>query len=508
MDKASILIVEDELIVATDIHRCLKNMGYHVAGQASTGSEALALAAETRPDLVLIDICLKGPMDGIKTAELIRQQWGYPVIYLTAYADEATLQRAKVTQPYSYLLKPFDNRDLRVAIEITLNRHQVEKERRESQRWLAATLNGIGDAVIATDAYGRVKFMNPLAETLTGWPEAEVTGKNADQVFKLIDDQTLQRVESPVVRVLGLDHRLKLGANTLLVTRDGQKIAIESNAAPIKDEQGQTEGVVLVFRDITARKQTEKKLREYAQELQAQNTDLEAFAHTAAHDLKSPLSSLAGFAELLYQSELESSPGVRDEIRRIARIARKMNNIVDELLLLAQVRKMKARVKEVNMAAIVAEAQLRLADQIDETGAEIITPEEWPAVLGYGPWIEEVWVNYLSNGLKYGGRPPRLELGVTIQGDGTICFWVQDNGPGLSSEEQAGLFVPFTRFSQVQTSGHGLGLSIVQRIIEKLGGGVGVQSPGGSGGTRFYFTLPAGRVTLPQASFFQTAQVT
>jgi two-component system sensor histidine kinase/response regulator len=142
------------------------------------------------------------------------------------------------------------------------------------------------------------------------------------------------------------------------------------------------------------------------------------------------------------------------------------------------------------MASIVAEAQQRLAHMIEEHQAEIILPDTWPVALGHGPWVEEVWVNYLNNAIKYGGQPPHVELGATKQPDGMVRFWVRDNGPGLRPEEQARLFTPFTRLDQVRTKGHGLGLSIVGRIVEKLGGQVGVESEVGRGSV-FTFTLPA-----------------
>ena len=119
-------------------------------------------------------------------------------------------------------------------------------------------------------------------------------------------------------------------------------------------------------------------------------------------------------------------------------------------------------------------------------------PDDWPVAVGYASWVEEVWANYISNGLKYGGQPPRLKLGATEQADGMVRFWVQDNGPGLEPDAQAKLFVPFTQLDQIRVAGHGLGLSIVRRIVEKLGGQVGVESKGIPGqGCLFFFTLPS-----------------
>jgi signal transduction histidine kinase len=234
-------------------------------------------------------------------------------------------------------------------------------------------------------------------------------------------------------------------------------------------------------------------LRQYTVELETQNAELDAFAHTVAHDLKNPLTALIGFSGLLEGRFTKmSEEKLRHNLQIIGQNGRKMRNIIDELLLLASVRKVEeVETGPLDMVRITDEARGRLADPIAEQQAEIIAPDSWPVALGYGPWVEEVWVNYLSNALKYGGQPPRVELGATEQEDGAVRFWVYDNGPGLALEEQAQLFTPFTRLHQARAKGHGLGLSIVQRIVEKLGGQVGVESTPGQGST-FFFTLPAG----------------
>jgi signal transduction histidine kinase len=177
-----------------------------------------------------------------------------------------------------------------------------------------------------------------------------------------------------------------------------------------------------------------------------------------------------------------------------------MNNIIEELLLLAGVRQTQVEAKPLDMTSILAEAQSRLSDVIQEQRAEIVVqqPGAWPVALGHAPWVEEVWINYISNGIKYGGRPPHLELGATAQDDGRVRFWIRDNGPGLTPEERGRMFIPFTRLAQARATGHGLGLSIVRRIVERLGGQVGVESEGLPGrGSVFYFTLP---VSNPPAS--------
>ncbi len=241
---------------------------------------------------------------------------------------------------------------------------------------------------------------------------------------------------------------------------------------------------------ITERERIEAALRQYTLELESRNKELDAFAHTVAHDLKGPLNIMLGFATALPESwRTLSTEEIQEYLRIIARTGAKMDNIIEELLLLASTRQ-KVQMTPLDMSSIVAEVQQRLKYEADEYQAEIIAPDEWPSALGYGPWVEEVWVNYINNAIKYGGQPPRVELGADPPtDDGLVRFWVRDNGPGISPEDQKRLFTPFTQL-QVRAQGHGLGLSIVQRIMNKLDGQVGLESEVGQGSV-FFFVLPS-----------------
>ncbi len=231
-------------------------------------------------------------------------------------------------------------------------------------------------------------------------------------------------------------------------------------------------------------------LRQRTAELEARNEELDAFAHTVAHDLKTPLTFILGYADVLKEDfALLPVEELGRYLQAIVRSGRRMKNIIGELLLFAEVRMVEVGTGPLDMASIVAGAQEQLAHIIEECQAEIILPETWPVAVGYAPWVEEVWVNYLSNGIKYGGQPPRVELGATVQADSVVHFWVRDNGPGIPLEAQSRLFTPFTRLDQVRTEGYGLGLSIARRIVEKLGGRVEVESEVGEGST-FAFVLP------------------
>ena len=236
-------------------------------------------------------------------------------------------------------------------------------------------------------------------------------------------------------------------------------------------------------------------LKQYARELEARNTELDAYAHTVAHDLKGPLSAIIGYSSLL-AADAGTKPleETKAGLRTVLQSSYKMRSIVDNLLLLASVRRMDdIPTGPVDMAAIVSEVRIRLSADIAARQADITLPDRWPVAIGYAPWVEEVWINYVGNALKYGCDPLRIELGFDQTGDRqtgpSIRFWVKDSGPGLTLQEQARLFSPFTRLEQIDARGHGLGLSIVRRIVDRLGGQVGVESKVGEGST-FWFTLP------------------
>jgi two-component system sensor histidine kinase/response regulator len=243
-----------------------------------------------------------------------------------------------------------------------------------------------------------------------------------------------------------------------------------------------------VFNDL---QRLQEPLSRQAATLQAQNEELKAYAHTVAHDLKNPLAVIISSLDVITDVHDLTHTEFMEFMQQIRFTAYEMNNIVDNLLLFAEVSTSEAPTEPMDMALVVVKVLNRLSYMIGERRAQVKLPEAWPTVVGYVPWIEEVWANYLSNALKYGGRPPRVELGASTQPDVMVRFWVRDNGPGIPPEALGRLFTPFTQVSHVHKAGHGLGLSIVSNIVEKLGGEVGVESEVGKG-SLFFFTLPAG----------------
>ncbi len=244
------------------------------------------------------------------------------------------------------------------------------------------------------------------------------------------------------------------------------------------------------MKEVLARVDTHLTIRRLQQRLELQINELDAFAHTVAHDLLTPLSLIQGFADLLVQDYDElSSHEIYDYLGNIQSAGEIGIKIVRELLLLASIHKKDPPFTPVDMPSVVNRAISRLNQAFPNNQPEIIQTETWPMVIGYEPWLEEVWVNYLSNAYKYCGPNAEICCGMTPLGEDRFKFWVQDNGPGISDAEQKGLFIEFNQPNAARKEGYGLGLSIVQRIISRLGGEVGVESQLGKGSI-FFFILP------------------
>jgi PAS domain S-box-containing protein len=260
--KAKILIVEDNAIVAADIKSRVQQLGYKVTGCISRGENVLSEVELELPSLILMDIKLKGEMTGIEAATAVRSKHDIPVVYLTSYTDKNTLTKAKQTDPYGYIVKPFDDKDLRTSIEISLHRHQVALELKTSEQWFKTTLSSIGDGVIATDMDSRVNFMNPVAENLTGWPLTEARGRKISDIFDIINETSGKPVENPVDKVIETGRVVGLANHTLLVSRDGKKIPINDSGSPIVIDGQESVGVVLVFQDDSESRLADRKLKE------------------------------------------------------------------------------------------------------------------------------------------------------------------------------------------------------------------------------------------------------
>jgi PAS domain S-box-containing protein/putative nucleotidyltransferase with HDIG domain len=278
--KTKILVVEDESIVARDIRNMLVGLGYEVTGVVASAKAAVQKAQETMPDIVLMDVMLQGKITGVEAAEQIYTKFSIPVVYLTAYADSTTVQQAKKTEPFGYIIKPFEERELQTTIEIALYKYQMQMELKDRERWLSTILRSIGDGVIATNKIGVITFMNPLAENLTGWKLDQALDRTLSDVFKVINQKPGKMQRIPVKKILE-GKGSALSDEAILVSKNGKRTPIDPRLEPIKDDSGNITGVVLAFTDVTSRKKAEEELkRSFEQQKIAMEGTVRAIAYT------------------------------------------------------------------------------------------------------------------------------------------------------------------------------------------------------------------------------------
>ena len=541
LEPQRILYVEDNHTAARLFQIKLQQEGY-VVDLAKSGSEGLAMIERNEYDLVALDqnIPDRSGLDILQT--LTERRSTPPIIMITAQNDTKTAVEAMKLGASDYVVKGLHNEYLQLlpaVVRQTLDKRKLEHERDKTLEELQhinrrlLLLNRVAQLLTSTLDLDQViqQLVRTISELLDTegssvwlWDEAHNTlmcvgiyshGQSItpDSILQLKPGQGIagwvaQHGKSTKTSNVKVDARFTrdVDDSTGFDTQSLLAVPLQAHNTTIGvlelvnkrygpfDESDSVLAETLAASAAIAIENARllKDLRQHRDELQARNEELDAFAHTVAHDLKNPLTLVVGFADMLrdiYPSMPQAE--VEQYLSIIIEHGKKMGRIIEALLLLAVVRGTKeVEIDEVDMSFIVAETLKRIEFMIKEYDAEIIVPPSWPTVYGYGQWLEEVWYNYLTNGLKYGGRPPRLELGYELLDNKTVCFWVKDNGAGFSIEQPEKLFTPLSKLtaSDYQT-GHGLGLSIVRRIVERLGGKVGVESKLGEG-SKFSFTLP------------------
>ena len=485
MKKAGILVVEDERVVAEDIQRSLKNIGYNVSAVVSSGKDALEQVQTDQPDLVLMDIVLRGSMSGIEAAEKIRSFFHIPVVYLTAYADDDTLARAKLTEPFGYILKPFNDRELHSTIEMALYKHIIDKRLRESEAWFSTTLRSIGDGVIATDKKGYIKFMNSVAEDLTGWNQKEAADKNLKDVLKLVSSLTWKPIGSPVSRVLKGGGIVELSENLALIKRDGSNIPIDDSAAPIKGDRGNIIGVVLIIKDATERKQAEEALQMTRDKLiQSEKlAGLGALASNVVHEIGNPLAAITNSIQVL-QQRVVLEGRMKELMDIIGWETERLNRSVDQLREFSKPRHLKFTMCD--MREVVKRAIFIMNQDFELVwGRKIVKhfPKNLIPVWLDPDAMEQVMLNLIKNGLQAVHEGGVVEVRLQNRRTGSkrqVRLSVKDNGPGIKKENLQRIFEPY--FS-TKARGIGLGMHIVKQIVELHGGRILVNSEEGRGTT-------------------------
>ncbi len=485
MPGASILIVTNEPREAQDIESRLQHLGYAVAGRVTSGTEAVAKARELKPDLVLLDIMLQGSLDGIETAAQIRNHHDIPVIFLTAKADDQTLQRAQVSEAFGYLLKPLEDRELRMSIEMALHQHMLKGKLRDNQEWMATTLRCLGDAVVATDAHDRIQLINPMAETLTGWPRAEALGRKLADVFCLKDNQRsaplIETFQSPAPTH---NKTIKLEKNAILLARDAHSIPIDYSAAPIMSHNDNFLGVVVVFRDVRDRCQSEVRELQLQERLaRAKRMEsLGLLAGGVANQLHKILDSIADYPDLI-KERLPADEATHADLAMIKNSSRKALDIVHDLLILGGIGHAPKEIWSLNelvTAALDSATLQSLQAQAPMVTVTTNLASEVLSVTGFKPHLQAVVTNLLINAFAAMPEGGRLVASTALEElnqahDGYeliapgkyVVLRVAHSGQAISAKDINQIFEPFyTHRGLGWEIGSGLGLAVVYSVVK------------------------------------------
>jgi two-component system, cell cycle sensor histidine kinase and response regulator CckA len=489
--SAKILIVEDEAIIADDIQMTLDDMGYETLGPVSTGQDALDMIAEYSPDLVLLDIRIRGELDGIDVANKLREEHPVPVIFLTAHADDETIQRAGRASPAGYLLKPFQPRELRAAIEIALVKNSQEAALLARERWFSTTLQSIGDAVLATDTRGRILFMNPLAEQLLGWMLNDVIGRPIEQVVRLVDAEG-QPIMAPAYKALEQGLIVQLGPNTRLVQRDGAWRTVEDSSAPILAEHGELLGAVVIFRDVTEAREMERRL------LQSERmAAIGSLAASMVHELNNPLSYVMANMEMarsaIHAHKSADATHTLSELDELLREAmhgaQRVSSIVQDLRNFARAETSPRGL--IDLHHVIDEAIRLTTPQVHAAGALRREYGVIPYIVGDAGQLSQVFINILLNAALAIQRVSEGSILVrTFTNErGAAIIEISDNGPGILPSIQQRIFDPFFT-TRAPGEGLGLGLSLSLNICQDHDGDITASSSPGEQ-TTFRVALPA-----------------
>ena len=493
-NPARILVVEDESIVAFNLQQRLSKLGYDVPAIAVSGQESFDLVEQTLPDLVLMDIHIQGDMDGIDVAARLRETHAIPVIYLTAYSEDSTLERARKTRPYGYLLKPFSERELHATIQMAFERHKLEIELVDSQRQLQQALDAASLGVLELDKASTAITTSPRSADLIGW--------SPDQPHTLAD--LLARVDAS--DRAAITSKLQESLSALQHFSEEFRVLVEGLPPRwVKIDAGHASGQRMtgVVQDISERKNNEirlKMLNEGLEHLVAERTselnlslkELEAFSYSVAHDLRSPVRAIVGFSrELIGQHETELGSDGLDLATRITTAGQRMGALIDALLHMSRLSQVPMQLRVVNISAFATDIAAQLMDAAPQRVAQVNVSPNLEAMADPA-LVHSLLDNLISNAWKFCGRNEvtRIDVGAkTLNGE--TVFFVRDNGCGFDMASANRLFGPFQRLHREDDyAGTGIGLTIVQRIVMRHGGRVWAYSEPGKGAA-FHFTLSA-----------------
>lgn len=503
MPASKILVLEDDDCVATDIQQRLEKLGYTVCEVVHSGETFLARVEAHQPDLVIMSMSAQTELARDEATQRHIKNLQIPIVYSTTHANPVALQSLTQKEPFGYVRTPLDDGDLHRTIAMALYRQQTETKLRKMERWLAATLNSVGDAVLATDIDGRVTYLNPSAELLTGWSFLEATDRPLSEIFQTIRGDAHMPVESPVTRVIQEGVVLELAEGTLLQRKDGTTLPIDDSAAPIRNEEGQIIGVVIIFRDISIHRRLEERLRE-AQKLDG----VGQLAGGIAHDFNNLLTVINGCCFMLLRTMASDDPK-KEKVEMIKEAGDRAAVLTHQLLAFGRRQVLAPKTLNLNDVVVTMERLLRRLIGEDIELLTILDATTGTVKVDPGQ-IEQVIMNLAVNSrdaMPCGGTLTITTKNIDIHDhearddyDGidspSVMLAVSDTGEGMDTDTQRHIYDPFFTTKEMG-KGTGLGLSMIYGIVKQSGGRIAFSSEIGKGTTfRVYFPRVALEVAM------------
>jgi two-component system, cell cycle sensor histidine kinase and response regulator CckA len=484
--STQVLVVEDERLVAKALQHELEQFGYSVSGIASTAQEAVDKALESRPDVVLMDIRLKGVEDGVDAARRIHARCQIPIIYLSAFSDADTVARAAQTEAFGYLLKPYEERELKTTIEMTLAKHHAEQKLEEAERWLAAIVGGINDAVIASDPDNQIHSLNLAAAALSGWAVEDALGAPLASVCQLVSERSRIVLEDFADRAVCESRSLEFPPQTRLIALDGREVPVEGSMSPIYDSRGMFLGMVVVLRSIAARLEFDR-LRQQSEERVRRAQKMQAVGRLAG-GLSHRLNKLITVIMTNTSLALAGLSDERDDTQLLLDVevaAQDAASLVQRLRMLSLFSgDYPGDVREIDLNSLVPECLNEIKPFVEPRVAIAFKPgpNVWPVVMDellIGQALFELAQNARA-AMPRGGQLTVEVENLTLTkhnlanhsegrtGD-FVRLRVSDTGRGVPAHVQRRILEPFGAIGEPERTG-GLGLAFVVAVVEQHAG--------------------------------------